>query len=122
MEPTTSTQMIAFVEARLREARVLAEAAAADWEPAAYTYDEPSAEFIRRHDPHWALADIAAKEEIVRQYKEMYRMREGVADDFRPELKAWLEGLRMAVLEIAKLDKAHPDFDGLWQIYFLGLE
>lgn len=117
MTETTSTQMIAFVEARLREYRAIAEAAAADWEPAAYTYDEPSARHIRYWNPNHILADIAAKEEIVRQYREMYEMR----DRCDSRLKAWLEAARMAVLEIAKIDKDHSDFDGLWQVYFLGV-
>lgn len=36
-------------------------------------------------------------------------------------LKAWLEAARMAVLEIAKIDKDHEDFDKLWQVHFLGV-
>lgn len=111
--------MIRFVEARLREARAIAETAAADWNPDHYAYNTPAGNHIRRHNPQRVLADIAAKEEIVRQYKDMYRMRGGVGD-LDPVLEGWLDAARIAVLEIAKIDKDHEDFDRFWQVYFLG--
>ena len=120
-ETTTSTQLIAFVEARLREARKLAEAAAAGWEPEAYTYDEPSARHIARWNPQRALADIATKEEIVRQYKFVYEIRDCAGPDLRPALKGWLEGARIAVLQIAKAEKDHPEYNVAWEIYFLSV-
>lgn len=119
---TTSTAMIRFVEARLREARAIAEAAAADWEPDAHAGEDPSARHVRAYRPQRALAEIAAKEEIVRLYRWYYECQHGSASAPDPRIAAWLEGARMAVLEIAKIDKEHPDFDGLWQIYYLGLE